>query len=720
MPLSATIPGTVVKLQKALLRPYIRRKHTIADRIAKKCKLHRVTTTAISQEMKPAVSVSHSHSAPLKVEISYAAHQYDPDQAELYFKQHPIAVYNRLLELLVSVIKFLAVLASSKLSTKLKGFGNAAERPAVALQELLTNLGPSFVKLAQVLSMRPDLVGETYANALSQLQDNVAPFDNGEALAILERELDSPLDDIFSQISSGPIASASLGQVYKATLRSDGSDVAIKIQRPGVLDTIALDVYLLRKAIGLVQKAAGISRDLRALADEIGQALYGECDFTLEASNAKAFASAHGYMTFVSVPRVIIGYTTRYVLVSQWIDGEGPSSLLSRQHTDKSARKCLLSMVRMGIQCSLAQLLSTGVMHGDPHSGNLLLTADGHLCYLDFGLIVKVSDAHRQAMMGALIHMGLGEWRRLVDDLAALDLLKPETDREELAADLEHEFLLVLEENKAVAVTEGGLEGQLPLLTLATAGLSFKSLTRVLFRVAYKYKFLLPTYFPLVVRSIASLEGVALSVDPNFKIISAGMPIVLTQLLGDRREASQALLRELLLTPSGGLRTDATTEQILQVWLAAAQQTAIVSSEDLEDVNFASVLLDRRHGALRRVLLDANPAQTVRDMPQPLKEKVRAALSQSMMGDSLAPKLLFEQGGAARAQRRRLFMLFLNSVPKVLSSSPESMFKLFLFTASVTSTVMLVKTKQALLKLKAWLYNIWRTLTMRNRLPIPP
>jgi aarF domain-containing kinase len=699
-----------------------------------------LVTTTLSNNHPPTINQPQTnHALPIRV----SDNGYDPLAVEIYFQQRPVIVLQRMLQVTAAALKFLSVLSTSKLNAAI--YSSSIDEniaPAFALQPLLTNLGPSFVKLAQVLSMRPDLVGEVYASALSQLQDNVAPFDNAIAMEIIQQELGvTDISSLFSYITPTPIASASLGQVYKATLASDGQQVAVKVQRPGVKDTIALDVYLLRLFIGIGQKAARLSRDLRGLADEVGRALYGECDFKLEGQNAGSFTRAHRYMPFVTVPTVFKELTTEKVLVSQWIDGIGPSALLSSQKTDPIARKQILNMVRMGIQCSLAQLLSTGVMHGDPHSGNLLLTRDGKLCYLDFGLIVGISDAHRQAMMSALIHTGLGEWRRLVDDLASLDLLKPETDKAELAADLEREFLAVLRENQQAKTgndqVEGGkevrkgmntttantdyysngdsnsdndeastgLESQLPLLTLSTAGLSFGSLTRVLFRVAYRYKFLLPTYFPLMVRSIASLEGVALSVDPSFKIISAGMPIVLTQLLGDRRPAAQALLRELLLTPNGALRTDKTTEQIMQVWLTAAQQQAAAealsspssssgAADGGGDVDLTAILLDRRHGALRRVLLDANPAQTVSDMQDDFKEKIRAALSQAFTGDSLiTPGSLFESGSHARAQRKRAMLLFKHSIPKVLSSSPKSVWQLVVFTVSVVMTLLGAKVK---------------------------
>lgn len=351
----------------------------------------------------------------------------------------------------------------------------------------------------------------------------------------------------------------------------------------------------------------------------------------------------------------------------------------------------------------------------DPHSGNLLLTPDGRLCYLDFGLLVRVPPHHQQAMMAALVHLGLGEWSRLVDDLGRLDLLKPDTDRKQLAFELEKEFQAVLsnQDNTGQSSAEA-LSTQLPLLSLQTSSLSFTSLAGVLFRVAFKFKFLLPTYFPLVIRSVASLEGIALAVDPNFKLVAAGMPVVLNQLLSDRRPAAQELLKELLLAPGGALRTDDTTRQILQVWLSAAQQAAradALSSGKLLPENLAitetsagmnagtgdisassaavdmtSLLLDRRNVSLRRTLALSNPAATIAQMPKDMRGELLRLLSHAVDeegGMAAASGLLLEGSSTARAQRKRLWMLFKASVPKVMRSPPKSIAELIWFSAAV-------------------------------------
>ncbi|PRW51014.1 putative aarF domain-containing kinase chloroplastic [Chlorella sorokiniana] len=685
--------------------------------------------------------------------------EYDPAAAEAYFQQHPLVVARRVAKVGAYLMRFATALVTAQVDRAILGVRPppGEEAPALVLQGLAAKMGPTFVKLAQTLSMRPDLIGESYSAALAELQDNVPPFDTATAYGIIESELGAPVSALFSRITPLPIASASLGQVYRATLASDGTDVAVKVQRPGVEATIALDVYMLRQMIGVAQKAAGISRDLRVLADEVGRSLYEELDFRIEARNAAEFRRAHAHMAFIAVPGTIWRYTTRRVLITEWVDGRSPSQLLAdaeaplaalpdgdsdpaavaaaqqAREARRAARRQVLSLVRMGVQCSLAQLLVTGVMHGDPHSGNLLLRkADGRLCYLDFGLVVRVTPEHRQAMMSALVHLGLGEWEKLVGDMQALDLLRAGTDKDQLAVDLQREFTAVMAEAEAEAQSSFDIEGSmggggasasvLPLLSLTTTALSFSTLTRVLFRIAFQYKFLLPSYFPLVLRAVASLEGVALSVDKNFKLISAGMPVVLNQLLSDRRPAAQALLRELLLNADGTLRSDATTQQIMQVWLAAADQAAAAAAGDAVGatapaagrggsslvaslsmgpaeageagagapgdggLDLAALLLDGRNAPLRRIAMDANPAKTISSMPPAMRQQLKEILVEVLSSGGAASRLM-DPSPASRAQRKRLFLLFRSSLIKVLKSPPASILSLLAFTASVMVAV---------------------------------
>eukprot|EP00889_Picochlorum_renovo_P008621 jgi/Picre1/35651/NNA_003112.t1 len=540
----------------------------------------------------------------------------------------------RAIEISIALLYFLLFVSWEKISCAMLGKQLDNAKVARQLEEILTRLGPTFVKLAQTASMRPDFIGDSYSKYLSKLQDSVKPFDNGLAYSILEAEWGRPIEQIFTSLSDEPIASASMGQVYRGVLKQEygGKQVAVKVRRPGAYESIKTDIGLLRNTIGIVQKLAGITRDLRVLVDEVGQGLLGECDFRNEVKNSKSFLKAHRSLPFITIPAPVEELCSDKVFVSEWIDGKSPSQLMDNGDVRDNPK--VLNLVRMGIQCSLSQLLVTGCMHGDPHSGNLLLTNDNQLCYLDFGLLVYVMPSDRQAMMAALVHLGLGDWKRLVNDLNELNLLKPETNKEMLAQDLEKEFQAVMSSGgQNIEQAEGSISKQLPLLSLQTTKLDFSTLVGVLFKLAFKYKFLLPPYFPLVVRSVSSLEGVALAVDPNFKLVAAGMPVVLNQLLSDRRPASQKLLKELLLMPGGdALRADETTRQILQVWLSAAQQANRIDSDDEESspsgiskstaMDMKNLLLDRRNVPLRRTLIMSNPASTIAAMDQETREQL--------------------------------------------------------------------------------------------------
>ena len=182
-----------------------------------------------------------------------------------------------------------------------------------------------------------------------------------------------------------------------------------------------------------------------------------------------------------------------------------------------------------------------------------------------------------------------------------------------------------------------------------------------------------------MVRSISSLEGVALLVDPGFKLISAGMPVVLNQILSDRRPTAEALLRELLLAEGGALRTDDTAQQILLVWLNAAQGASGSGDDGLSMVD---LLLNRRNAPLRRVLMDVNPCATLKGMAPELRQQLKDVLADTL-GPSSAGRSLVALSPGARAQRRRLMLLFKASLGKVVRSSPGDIFRLLAFTASI-------------------------------------
>jgi aarF domain-containing kinase len=331
--------------------------------------------------------------------------------------------------------------------------------------------------------------------------------------------------------------------------------VAVKVQRPNAHQSIAVDIFILRLVLSLVKKATGMTRDLRLIADEVGAGLFSELDYRGEAQNALTFAQAHNKLDYVIVPKPLLGLTTRRVLTMEWIEGSSPAALfeeLDREEKERrkpvsasarreeieegeGSRAKLKQMVNMGVACSLNQLLSTGVMHADPHPGNLLFTAEGKLAYVDFGLLTRVTPQHRYGMLSSILHMSSGDWEGFVGDMDTMELLKPTVSKRELATDL-HERM-----------GESSLN-------------NFKKLLKVMAALGLKYKFTLPPYYVLVVRSLATLEGIALQVDSDFKIVSAAVPQALYIILNSTERNGSSfgsdLLEDFLLKPSGLLQEE--------------------------------------------------------------------------------------------------------------------------------------------------------------------
>lgn len=209
---------------------------------------------------------------------------YDAEALESFFHHRQALVWQRLVTISLQFV----LLYTRGL---LRGGPSAALNPAPEeLCGLLAALGPTFVKLGQTLSTREDLVGRDVARSLSALQMSAPPFDDHTALALVRSELGGELEDLYTEFPDKHTAAASLGQVYKALLQMEGDgprDVAVKVQRPHLLGSIALDVYVLRMALGIVRKLARINSDIRAIADEVGRGLFAELDYTVEASQVR-------------------------------------------------------------------------------------------------------------------------------------------------------------------------------------------------------------------------------------------------------------------------------------------------------------------------------------------------------------------------------------------------------------------------------------------------
>jgi aarF domain-containing kinase len=243
------------------------------------------------------------------------------------------------------------------------------------LRDKITSLGPFFIKLGQALSIRPDILSPRSMVELQKLCDKVPSFDSKIAYATMERELGRPISDVFSYITPEPVAAASLGQVYRATLRTNGDIVAVKVQRPKVLETVSLDLFLARQ-LGLILRnfpALSDRLDAVALLDEFAFRFYQELDYNLECLNGEKMKEQMRVLPDVVIPRNYPEYTSRRVHVAEWIEGEK----LSQSTADDVG-----ALVNLGVITYLTQLLDFGFFHADPHPVSLLYHHHYHEEYL--------------------------------------------------------------------------------------------------------------------------------------------------------------------------------------------------------------------------------------------------------------------------------------------------------------------------------------------------
>jgi predicted unusual protein kinase regulating ubiquinone biosynthesis (AarF/ABC1/UbiB family) len=406
--------------------------------------------------------------------------------------------------------------------------GNQQDR-AIQVRQILTDLGPTFVKVGQALSTRPDLVRQDFLDELICLQDQLPAFDTSIAFKIIETELGNPMRSLFREISPEPVAAASLGQVYRAKLHS-GEEVAVKVQRPNLQPILMQDLFLMRwfaRSFGGFLPL-NLGHDLSIIVDEFGTKLFEETDYQNEGQNAERFAANFKDDPCVKVPKIYWDYSSHHVLVLEWIDGIKltQTDLVKARDLDKD------EIIKICVNSGLRQLLEHGLFHADPHPGNLFaLGADpenpnaprGRMAYIDFGMMDQLNEPMKESLVDSVVHLINQDYEELAKDFVALGFLAPETDIRPIIPALETVFADVM--------------GQ------SVGDFNFKTVTDKFSDLMFEYPFRVPAKFALIIRSLVTQEGLALSLNPNFKIVEIAYPYVAKRLL----TGESARLRERLL-----------------------------------------------------------------------------------------------------------------------------------------------------------------------------
>ncbi|MBD0300633.1 MAG: AarF/ABC1/UbiB kinase family protein, partial [Tolypothrix sp. T3-bin4] len=349
------------------------------------------------------------------------------------------------------------------------------------------------------------------------------PFDNAIAYQIIEAELDRPIHESFSELSPNPVAAASLGQVYRGRLIS-GEEVAVKVQRPNLRPILTRDLYLLRWAASWLAPwlPLNLGHDLTLIVDEFGTKLFEEIDYINEGRNAEKFANNFRNDPQVKVPGIYWRYTNTHVLTLEWING----FKLTDTQSIRQAGLDPEAIIQIGVTSGLQQLLEHGFFHADPHPGNLFAVPDGRMAYIDFGMMDQLEETTKETLVDALVHLVNKDYTDLAEDFVKLGFLTPDTNICPIVPALEAVLGNAIGKN--------------------VKDFNFKTITDEFSELMYEYPFRVPAKFALIIRSLVTQEGIALSLNPDFKIVEVGYPYIARRLLtGESPELRRRLLNVL-------------------------------------------------------------------------------------------------------------------------------------------------------------------------------
>jgi ubiquinone biosynthesis protein len=290
----------------------------------------------------------------------------------------------------------------------------------------LEKLGPTYIKLGQILSTRPDLLPPDYIKALSRLQDDVEPISYEEVEEAIQEELGVRISKAFSTFEQRPLAAASLGQVHRATLR-DGREVVVKVQRPGIRKTVFEDLESLGEIAELASKRSDVARRyaIDELLDEFRTALLRELDYRQETQNLVTMRDQLKSYSNIIVPQPISDYSTSRVITMEYVDGVSISSVGPLKKLEIEGRTLAEDLFR----AYLDQVLSDGFFHADPHPGNLLVTPDGKIAMLDLGMVAHLGPDDREQLLKLLLHITEGRGKDAADMALEMGRPLPDFDR---------------------------------------------------------------------------------------------------------------------------------------------------------------------------------------------------------------------------------------------------------------------------------------------------
>lgn len=381
------------------------------------------------------------------------------------------------------------------------------ERHTIAerLRMVFSELGPSFIKLAQILSSRPDLITVEYADEFKKLQDKVPPFPTAQAKQILESEFRMSIKNVFSEFDDTPVAAASIAQVHNAVLRT-GEKVIVKIQRPDISHIIDTDIAILSAFARLMLKYIPESKlfDPEGIVHEFARSVKKELDFIAEAKHAQRFKRNFAGNEDIYIPAIFPDLLTGKVIVMERLKGvriddiKGIASL-GFEPSD---------IARTGVDAYFKMIFEDGFFHADPHPGNIFVLNDGRIGLMDFGIVGLLTPDVRENIAGSFLAVLHKDFDRLIDQYIDLGLVSDEVDLDTFKREFRSDLIYLLE----------------PLYDMTISELNFPEYLEALTQLVVKHGLRVPSELLLMNKTIMILDNIGRQLDPGFSAATAAEP----------------------------------------------------------------------------------------------------------------------------------------------------------------------------------------------------
>jgi len=398
--------------------------------------------------------------------------------------------------------KFLPLSKRLKIIKSGKHFGHTIpERLRLAFSEL----GPSFIKLAQLLASRPDLITKAYADEFKKLQDEVPPFDFSNVMDTIEKEMNTSVKKLFNSIEEKPIAAASIAQVHYAILK-DGTPVVIKIQRPNISNIIETDISILKVISSMMVKYIPETEffNPEGIVEEFSKTIKRELDFNEEAKNINRFRRNFAGHPHIYIPRLYPEYVSKKMLVMERIEGVRIDDIENIERLGHDRKK----LAKIGIDAYFKMFLEDGFFHADPHPGNIFVMPDGKIGLVDFGIVGWLTPDIMESIATALIALVRRDIDTIVDQYIKLGLTKEDIDMEEFRREFKADMMDLL----------------IPLYDVSISDINLAQYLDSLIHIAVKHKLKIPPNLLLLNKCMLILDSIGRELDPDFNFINVAEP----------------------------------------------------------------------------------------------------------------------------------------------------------------------------------------------------